>query len=118
MRFARTLRRGTAACLVALLGVLGTGLPSHHHESPEKSAQTAANHVLNAEHHSHGTVLVEQAERVQSNAPQLGPAPVQWFAFATPGIIRPVAAAIRPLRPLERGPPPGAPRAPPRVFLT
>jgi hypothetical protein len=102
-----------AAWLIVLLGVLHTGLPSHSHEV--EPADTASGDVLRADHHSHGTILLEQTERVQSAPVQLPapPAAVERAAFR-PSLRTLAAVHVAPLRPRGRAPPPGhAPRAPP-----
>jgi hypothetical protein len=110
----RSLRSATATWLVILLGVLHTGLPSHSHEA-ERPGTAPDRQVISTDHHSHGTLLVEQTERVQSTGVQLAitPQSLATTTFFTPdhGI-----AAQQPtlLRPSGRSPPPGAPRAPPQ----
>ena len=112
MRPGQTLRSATASCLVVLLGALGTGLPSHHHEGPARHAD--GHHTVDANHHSHGTLLIEQDDRVQSAPPQLATA--SEVALGIPLLItRAISGALRDAAPpKERAPPPGAPRAPPR----
>jgi hypothetical protein len=111
---ARSLRSITAVCLVAVLGVLHTGLPSHSHELERPEA--AGDHAtIGADHHQHGTQLVEQAERVQSAPVQLEAPPLTTAGMTFSTVKYNTAYhRITPLRPLERAPPPGAPRAPPQ----
>jgi hypothetical protein len=111
----RFLRSLTAAWLMVVLGVLHTGLPSHSHEveRPEPPGDHA---IATADHHGHGTQLIEQAERVQSASVQLAVTPLtlESVTFRTDRSI--AAQHSTPLRPLQRAPPPGAPRAPPLII--
>ena len=111
MRPGPILRSAIASCLVVLLGALGTGLPSHHHEGPARHAD--GHHTVDANHHSHGTLLIEQDDRVQSAPPQLAMA--SQVALDIPLLItRATSGALRDAGPArERAPPPDAPRAPP-----
>jgi hypothetical protein len=116
MRRDRFLRSSTALCLVALLGALGTGLPSHHHEdAPELSHALSDSlpDVYSADHHAHGTQLVDQDQRVPAAGVEfVAPAALTDLLFTIP-----VAAVDLPRsnvpRPMERAPPAVAPRAPP-----
>jgi hypothetical protein len=108
----RFLRSLTAAWLVVLLGVLHTGLPSHSHDVERKGSR-GDHHRLSADRHGHGTLLIEQAERVQSNPLQLAATPVTIDTVSFPATPYTATYDRHPLRPLERAPPPGAPRAPP-----
>jgi hypothetical protein len=110
----RSIRSLTAAWLIVLLGVLHTGLPSHSHEIDAPDAGGVQ--VLRAEHHAHGTLLVEQAERVQATAVQLAALPAAVERAAAQAPVRTHIAVHRtPVRPLGRAPPPAnASRAPPR----
>lgn len=102
----------TALCLLVLLGALGTGLPSHSHADGEVPVERGS-HVVAADHHSHGTQLVEQDERATSGGPQLAMLSGA-VAVAAPAVITFVQTTHTDvLRPMERAPPPGAPRAPP-----
>ena len=107
-----TLRSLTAAWLVVWLGVLHTGLPSHSHEV-ERSDGRGDQPRLSADHHGHGTLLVEQAERVQSAAVQLAATPITIEGVTFPPVRYLSRHHTSPLRPLERAPPTSAPRAPP-----
>lgn len=111
MWLARPVRSATAFCLVALLGALGTGLPSHHHAgTPDPGG---AHPTIDADHHSHGTLLVDQEDRVQSAPPELA-LPSEIGAELHTATTRVVAFADRHCIPArERAPPPGGPRAPP-----
>lgn len=113
MRLPGPLRSVTAVCLLALFGVLGTGVPSHHHES---ALVKEGLQLLTADHHSHATELVEQDERAPSGGPHIAAAPAAGVML-TPPVDNPVEAPdAGPLRPTERAPPPGAPRAPPATI--
>jgi hypothetical protein len=112
----RSARSITAALLVALLGILNTGMPSHSHETDR--LETARGHAaISADSHSHGVILLEAAERMPSTTAHL-PALVVRIDITS------IAASDRshqtfgaaPLRPSERGPPPAAPRAPPQLI--
>lgn len=112
MRIRKFLQSATAVCLLVLLGALGTGLPSHSHASGETPVDRDS-HVVAADHHHHGTQLIEQGERAPSVGPQFG---VSYPAAVTlaPTVVAVVESAQTDLlRPMERAPPPGAPRAPP-----
>ncbi len=114
MWFSRQFRSVTASCLIALVCALSTGVPSHHHERPDDSHGTV--HVIGPDHHSHGTILVEQAERVSSSPPQL----IAVVASGSEPIPAAVSSVVQqrrePIRPRERAPPPNnAPRAPPHL---
>lgn len=116
MRRSHALRSVTALCLLSLLGALGTGLPSHAHTGSDQQQVERGQHVSASDHHSHGTRLVEQDERAPSGGLLIA-AIARVVAVAQPA----AASAGEPadtqvLRPRERAPPPGAPRAPP--FLT
>lgn len=112
--YPRSLRSATATWLILLLGVLHTGLPSHSHHS-ERPDLAPDHQLVSADHHSHGTILVEQAERVQSSPVQLAVTPpsldgVDFFA----AVHRLASDQPTLLRPSGRAPPQGAPRAPPQ----
>lgn len=114
MRLPRPIRSGTALCLLSLLGALGTGLPSHAHPGSGPASE-GGSHILAADHHSHGTLIVEQDERAPAGPLQL-PAPTAAASAAMPVAPTVVGAPeLDVLRPMERAPPPGAPRAPPSV---
>lgn len=111
MVYGRSFRSRIASSLVALLGILGTGLPSHHHEVSQDHPDE--HHIIAADHHSHGTLLVDQDDRVQSAPPQLAAATELTLDFPVPD-VRVVDLSLRDfLSARERAPPPGAPRAPP-----
>lgn len=112
MPFLKFLQSATALCLLVLLGALGTGLPSHSHVDREVPAGQDSQ-VIAADHHSHGTQLVAQDDRAPSGGPQLAEPPAGTAATVSavvPAVQPPQADAPRPM---ERSPPPGAPRAPP-----
>lgn len=100
-----------ALCLFALLGVLATGLPSHHHL--DTRAGDSETRLISADHHAHGTRLVEQDDRAPSGGLQAAPAGQPLFALPAPALAAATPVEARYLRPTERAPPPGAPRAPP-----
>jgi hypothetical protein len=113
----RAIRSITAAWLVLLLGVLHTGLPSHSHEPDLPSAVTAPQLVIDADHHAHGTLLVEQTDRVQSASVQLAAPIVSLATFLFfPRVMSAAEERGTALRPSERGPPSAAPRAPPQLI--
>jgi hypothetical protein len=100
-----------AFCLAALLGALGTGLPSHHHATDDSFGDSHP--VIEAEHHSHGTVLVEQDHRVQStplNVVMPASVPTE---VPTPALRIVPQADPQWLPARERSPPQTSPRAPP-----
>lgn len=112
MVFPRRLRSTAASCLVGLLGVLTSGLPSHSHTGFAEHGD--AHHVIQADHHAHGTLLVEQDVRIQTTAPAIAAPTAMTMPGPGGGVIAmapPGTASI--LRPRERAPPPHAPRAPP-----
>jgi hypothetical protein len=102
----------TAFCLVALLGALGTGLPSHHHEdAPDRSDSLPD--VSSADHHAHGTQLVDQDQRVPATGVEVvAPAALADLLFPMPAAPVDLPRSNVP-RPMERAPPAVAPRAPP-----
>ena len=112
MRRARPFRSITSLGLLAFLGTLSTGLPSHHHGDPADDGGGAR--LVSADHHSHGTRLVDQDERAPSTTPQAASATVVRLSLPIPLPSSAPSPASAPLRPMERAPPPGAPRAPPR----
>jgi hypothetical protein len=112
MRHLTPIRSTTAALLVVLLGALGTGLPSHHHEGPAP-APGSTHHIVAPDHHSHGTQLVEQDERTPAGGlhlPALAAAVARVAPVATTRVHAPEQDVPRPM---ERAPPPGDARAPP-----
>ncbi len=113
MVFPRRLRSATAMCLAGLLGVLTSGLPSHSHVDPSPHADF--HQVIQGDHHTHGTLLVEQDVRIQTTAPALA-VPAVIVTGVVPPAIETLAepGSDSSLRPRERAPPPGAPRAPPQ----
>jgi hypothetical protein len=101
----------TALGLLALMGALSTGLPSHHHR--DSGPADADLRLVSADHHSHGTQLVEQDERAPSNTLQMVTGIASDVDFAAPAALSVTPTPTRVIRPTERAPPPGAPRAPP-----
>jgi hypothetical protein len=102
-------------CLVAVLGVLHTGLPSHSHEV-ERTEAAGDHPSIRADHHQHGTQLIEQAERVQSAPVHLDAPPFTPAGVTFPTVNYTGAYHSTPIRPQERAPPPGAARAPPQFI--
>jgi hypothetical protein len=111
MRPTRPVRTLTAACLLILMGVLSTGLPSHHHDDPGRAG--AELRLVSSDHHSHGTQLVEQDDGAPSATPELVARIVQLVEPRAPVMASMTPASVHPIRPTERAPPPHAPRAPP-----
>jgi hypothetical protein len=106
------LQSATALSLLALLGALGSGLPSHSHVDRQVPVGQDS-HVVAADHHTHGTQLVEQDERAPSGCPRLAEFPAVAVAV-TAAVVSAVQVPDTDVpRPRERAPPPGAPRAPP-----
>lgn len=114
MRSSGPLRSVTALCLLVLLGALGTGLPSHAHPRGNGLADPDS-HIVDVDHHSHSTQLVDQDHRAPSGGQQVAVVAAVVVAFEPP--VGPVVEAddTHVLRPMQRAPPPGAPRAPPFV---
>jgi hypothetical protein len=109
----RPMRSITAAMLVALLGILHSGLPSHSHDTGRAEA-IPGEVAISADAHSHGVILLDATEQVPATGAQV-PLPAVRIQAPFPA---PPARGVRsfgaaPLRPSERGPPPAAPRAPP-----
>lgn len=94
------------------MGALSTGLPSHHHEDAGQG--DADLRLVAADHHSHGTELLEQDDQAPSGSPGLVAAVGTLVEPPAPPRASLNLLAVRPLRPTERAPPPYAPRAPPR----
>ncbi|MEN8374370.1 MAG: hypothetical protein ABFS34_02860 [Gemmatimonadota bacterium] len=112
MRFRRTTRVAACWCLLSLLGVLATGLPTHHHEVAASELREEGQRAAPL-HHSHGSELVEQDERVVSSGPLVVFDAIEvGFLMRTTSVPLPVAVTA-PIRPTGRAPPPVAPRAPP-----
>lgn len=93
------------------MAALSTGLPSHHHR--DSGPADADLRLVSADHHSHGTKLVEQDERAPSGTLQMVTRVASDVEFAAPALFSVTPTAARVVRPTERAPPPGAPRAPP-----
>lgn len=106
----RPLFRLQALLLLALSGALSTGVPSHHHERPDTGPT-----LVHADHHGHGTQLVDQGDRQTSEVVVAAAIPTT-STFELPGVepTASVAPVLAP-RPLARGQPPPSerPRAPP-----
>lgn len=105
------IRSAVASSLLALLGALGTGLPSHHHDPPADPAGQP--HLFPADYHTHATLLVEQDERVPSSTSQPALTSTVSAEPASPTGAPLAFVPKEPLRPLERAPPSASPRAPP-----
>ena len=108
MRSRRTVRL-QAVVLTGLMTALSSGLPSHHHGDGELGPVLA-----DADHHGHGTQLVEQSERQTSElvGVALPPAPVAAMAEVSTDDFEPLATTSR-LSARGRSPPSERPRAPP-----
>lgn len=106
--------RLTALSLLTLLGVLSTGLPSHHHEDAQGG--DVETRMISADHHGHVSALVEQDERAPTGSLEIPvPAVLALGIGLDSGPDRPVFRRDVPPSPLERAPPPSAPRAPPHL---
>jgi hypothetical protein len=105
-------RAATAASLLALLGALSTGLPSHHHGRAHEA--DASHGLLSADHHAHGSELVDQDERAPAAPILFVVPPAAGLASMPPPASPqdPPGGELPAAR--QRAPPPGAPRAPPR----
>ena len=113
MWFSRRFRSTTAAILAALLAVLCTGAPSHHHERPAGGHGTL---VVGPDHHSHGTILIDQGDRAATDPPELTVVIDSRLEHEFGQVIRVVVAHGTSIRPRERDPPPNrSPRAPPHL---
>ncbi len=113
MWFSRRVRSTTAAILAALLAVLCTGAPSHHHERPDGGHGTL---VVGPDHHSHGTILIDQGDRATTGPPELTVVIDSRLEHEFRQVIRVVVAHGTSIRPRERDPPPNrSPRAPPHL---
>lgn len=110
MRRARPFH-ATAVLLLALSGAMSTGLPSHHHQDAAPADTDVR--LVSADHHSHGMQLVEQDERTPSGTPQMVAASVSEIDLPALPVAPVAPVETGALRPTERAPPPGAPRAPP-----
>jgi hypothetical protein len=105
----RPLFRLQAFLLVALTGVLGTGVPSHHHERSDVGPI-----LVDGGYHGHGTQLVDPGDRQTSElvVVALPAAATSYVGEAQPALsVAPLPAP----RPVARGQPPPSdrPRAPP-----
>lgn len=112
----RSNRSITAALLVALLGTLKTGMPSHSHET-DRPETTHGHAAIGADSHSHGVILLDAAERVPSTSAQIPALAVEVRTTSVGAPDRRLHTFdAAPLRPSERGPPSAAPRAPPQLI--
>jgi hypothetical protein len=113
MWFSRRFRSRTAAVAAALILVLSTGAPTHHHEG---SAGEHGTVVIGPDHHSHGTILVDQGDRVTSSGPEIAVPAVGRMEAVAPQVIPIFVTRTVTVRPRERAPPPNrSPRAPPHL---
>ncbi|MDH3205505.1 MAG: hypothetical protein OEO79_02785 [Gemmatimonadota bacterium] len=106
---ARPLFRVQALFLVALVGVLASALPSHHHEGSDVGPV-----LEDAGHHGHGVQLIEQANRLTAQTFAVAlptPHPVE-IAAETPTLQPVFVTAVEPVA-RGRPPPSDRPRAPP-----
>ena len=105
----RPLLRLQALLLLALTGVLASGVPSHHHERPDVGPV-----VVDGGHHGHGAQLVELGDRQTSELGAVAPpaTAVVDLSEAEPTIR---LALVPTPQPVARGQPPPTelPRAPP-----
>jgi hypothetical protein len=108
------LRSGLSASLLALLCLYATGLPSHGHA--EVSTAGDAPVLIGLDHHDHAVTLVEWTDQTPSTGVQVAPAPPTAAVAPGPTYLTIRVTPTTPLRPRERAPPPGAPRAPPRTI--
>jgi hypothetical protein len=113
MWFSRRFRSRMAAVAAALILVLSTGAPTHHHEGPAGEHGTV---VIGPDHHSHGTILVDQGDRVTSSGPEIAVPAVGRIEAVAPQVIPIFVTRDATIRPRERAPPPNrSPRAPPHL---
>lgn len=105
----RPIVRFQALVLVALIGGLSSGLPSHHHERPDRGPVLA-----DAGHHAHGMQLVDPTERLTSHA-IVAALPAGATIDVGEGAPTATMAVERASPPAARGraPPSDRPRAPP-----
>lgn len=106
----RSLSKRSLACLLLLiLGVLGTGLPSHSHVGPGDDV----GEIVASDHHGHGVVLAEQMDRIPTvSAVSVVPAETTSIPDY-PVLIVPADPPSQGDLPHERAPPSTSPRAPP-----
>lgn len=106
---ARTLVRAQAVAIVTLLGVLTTGVPSHHHGEAGRIPI-----LVDANHHGHGVKLVELTEKLTAHpiVAALPSRPVLEFTVPAP-VFRLAGVQPSPPAPSGRPPPTDRPRGPP-----
>lgn len=112
MRFLLPMREAIAASLLVILGATATGLPSHSHDRGATHGGDEAP-VVSADHHEHGTQLVEQGDRFPTNTPQLASPHVLAVAVQHPVVKTTAPVTSYSFSPRERAPPTLGPRAPP-----
>jgi len=105
----RRLLRLSAIVLLALMGVLTSGVPSHHHGEAGRVPI-----LEDAGHHGHGIQLVDQADRLTSDGvvAALPSAPLVEVGDLAPVTVGTDVPAIQPVA-TGRAPPSDRPRAPP-----
>ena len=95
--------------LLALMGALASGVPSHHHGEADRAPI-----LVDAGHHGHGVQLVDQADRLTSHGvvAALPAAPLVEVGDFAPVTV---GTDVPPVQPVATGraPPSDRPRAPP-----
>jgi hypothetical protein len=114
MRHYTRLHSGLSAALLALLCVTATGLPSHGHAEAEADGEGPA--LVAVDHHDHEVTLVEWQDQTPSTGVQVASLPTAPTLLPIPSHLPVLVTPTTALRPRERAPPPGAPRAPPRTI--
>ena len=95
--------------LLLVLVTLSTGLPSHYHgDGLDDVTEIAA-----ADHHDHGVILTEQANRLPSASFGLAIPPRTVVLQESPILAAPEDPPFDRVVPHERPPPSSSPRAPP-----
>lgn len=97
------------------MGALSTGLPTHHHDRSDRVSRPDVV-AIGADRHAHGSVLVEQGDKLRTDTPPLAVASFAIEDIAHAPTVRPVGIATEAYHPTERSPPPSAPRAPPYLI--
>jgi len=105
----RPILRLQALVLVALIGALTTGLPSHHHEGADHGPV-----VSDAGHHTHGVQIVDHAERLASQVISATLSSAPTLQLDEDLLVR-AQRSLTKSKPIPRGlpPPSDQPRAPP-----
>lgn len=107
-------RSGLSAALLVLLCVSATGLPSHGHAEDDAAGELPV--LIGVDHHDHAVTLVEWQDQTPSTGLQVVVLPTSPTVLPSPSYLPIRATPTTLLRPRERAPPPGAPRAPPRTI--